>query len=105
VVRILVYQPALQGDDVRLLAAAKVERGTFTVEGERPDLVDTRRQVYSDRVGGFVRFEDDKEEWLRSLAGTFNSAQVAAVVARDTAHKELVAPKEFLARVVEPQHA
>lgn len=60
------------------------------------DLVDQGRPVFSLRLNKFVDVDDDPEEWLRSFAESFRSAQVAAVIVKDTAHKELVAPPEFL---------
>jgi hypothetical protein len=103
-VSVVVYKP-LQGNGYELLAEAIAERGKLTVEGPRADLVDQTRKVYSTRQRKFVRPEKDVEEWLRSFADSFKTAQVGAVITRGTKFRDLVAPDEFIAELTHRSRA
>jgi hypothetical protein len=102
-ISVLVYRP-LPGNGYELLAEAAVDRGKLTVEGPRADLVDESRKVYSTRLRRFVTPKKDVEEWLRSFADSFKTAQVGAVITRDSKHRELVAPEEVVAEIREASH-
>jgi hypothetical protein len=99
-ISILVYRPA-PGRGYELLAEAAVDRGKLSIEGPRADLVDQSRKVYSTRLKKFVTPKKDVEEWLRSYADSFNTAQIGALIARDSQHPKLVAPDELIAEVRE----
>jgi hypothetical protein len=96
VVSVLIFQSLPDGSGYDVLAEATVQRGKLQLHGRRADLVDTERRVYSSRRRRFVRFEKDAEEWLRSFAESFRTAQVGAAIARDTEFKDLEAPKAFV---------
>jgi hypothetical protein len=96
VIEVLVYRPLPQGTEFDVLAAAVIEDGALQLNGPRHDLIDTKREMYSSRLERFVAFDDDQEEWLRSFAESFRTAQVGAAIIRDTAHEELVAPAELV---------
>jgi hypothetical protein len=95
-ISVSVYQPSGGAGEYEVLAQAFVDRGSLRVEGRRRDLVDTERRVYSARRRRFVRAERDPEEWLRSYAEGFRTAQVAAAITRDSAHRDLIAPADLL---------
>jgi hypothetical protein len=97
-VTITIFQP-LAHDEVDFLASATVLRGKLDTEGPRADLIDTERRVFSSRRNGFLTIEDDPEEWLRSFAEGFRSAQVVAAIIKDTNHKELMAPADLITRL------
>ena len=101
VVSVSVFQPLPDG--VGFLASATVSRGKITTEGPRTDLIDISRPMFSSRRSSFIEFGDDREEWLRSFAESFRSAQVVAAIVKDTQHKELVAPREIIERLESAQ--
>lgn len=103
-VTVLVYKP-VPGNGFEVLAEASVDYGKLKVEGSRQDLVDQSRKVYSTRLRKFVTVEKDVEEWLRSFGDSFKSAQVGALITRDSKHKDLVAPAELVAQVHEATHS
>jgi hypothetical protein len=93
---VLIFQSLPNGSGYEVLAEATVQRGKLELGGRRDDLVDTDRRVYSSRKKRLVRFDRDPEEWLRSFAESFRTAQVGAAITRDTEFKELQAPKAFV---------
>jgi hypothetical protein len=95
-ISVVVYQPLPGRDQFKVLAEATVDRGRLHVEGRRADLVDTSRRVYSERSKRFVKCERDPEEWLRSFAQSFRTAQVGAAITRDSSHRELISPSELI---------
>jgi hypothetical protein len=102
VVSVSVFQP-LPGDGIGFLVSATVARGKIRTEGPRADLIDTSRPMFSSRRSSFIEFGEDREEWLRSFAESFRSAQVVAAIIKDTQHKELVAPPEIIERIESAQ--
>ena len=99
-VSVLVYRslPSSGGYDV--LAEATVERGKLKSGGRRSDLVDDTRQVYSERLDKMITYDTDPEEWLRAFAQSFRTAQVGAVITKDTVHRDLVAPKDLIEQLL-----
>jgi hypothetical protein len=95
-ISVFVYQPLPEGDRFLVLAEASVDRGKLRVDGRRPDLVDESRRVFSSRKRKFVRSDRDPEEWLRSFAESFRTAQVAAAITRDSSYRDLVAPRDVI---------
>jgi hypothetical protein len=53
------------------------------ITGHEPQVVDLERVVLSALTGKAIRWEDDPEEWTRSLAGSYRSAYLLAEVAHD----------------------
>jgi hypothetical protein len=104
VVSVTVFQP-LPGDGVGFLASVTVQRGKIELDGPRQDLIDRTRAMYSTRRRGFVAIDDDPEEWVRSFADSFRSAQVVAAIIKDTTHKELIAPAEVIQQLEDAQLA
>jgi hypothetical protein len=104
-ISILVYRPLPHGQGIDVLAEAEIRRGKLQVEGRRGDLVDESRSVYSSRLKRRVRVDDDPEEWLRSFAESFRTAQVVATITRDSAHPELQAPRQFVEELQAAAHA
>jgi hypothetical protein len=96
VVTVLVFQSLPNGSGYEVLAEASIQRGKLHLDGPRKDLVDTERRVYSSRRKRLVPFDKDPEEWLRSFAESFRTAQVGAAITRDTEYKDLEAPKAFV---------
>jgi hypothetical protein len=96
VVSVLVYRSLPNSGGYDILAEATVERGKLKSTGRRADLVDQKRLVYSERIEKMVAYEADPEEWLRSFAQSFRTAQVGAVITKDTGQRDLVAPKDLI---------
>jgi hypothetical protein len=59
------------------------ERAKPLVEGREPQVVDVDRIVLSVSTGEAIRWEDDPEEWTRSLPGTYRSPYLLAEIVHD----------------------
>jgi hypothetical protein len=105
VVSILIFRSLPGEETYAALAEATVEDGALTARGPRADLLDTQRAVYSQRVDEMVEFDEDAEEWLRSFAEGFRTAQVGALIVADNDHPELVAPRETIDAIRQPLSA
>jgi hypothetical protein len=53
------------------------------IAGIKPRVVDLERVVLSVCTGKAIRWEDDPEEWTRSLTGSYRSAYLLARIAHD----------------------
>lgn len=53
------------------------------IEGREPQVVDLERVVLSISTGEAIRWEDDPEEWARSLAGSYRSPYLLAEIVHD----------------------
>jgi hypothetical protein len=53
------------------------------IAGHEPQVVDLKRVVLSGSTGKAIRWEDDPEEWARSLTGSYRSAYLLAEIAHD----------------------
>ena len=53
------------------------------IEGAEPQVVDLERVVLSLRTGEAIRWEDDPEEWARSLSGSYRSPYLLAEIVHD----------------------
>jgi hypothetical protein len=53
------------------------------IAGREPQVADLERVVLSVCTGKAIRWEDDPEEWARSLTGSYRSAYLLAEVAHD----------------------
>ena len=53
------------------------------IAGHEPQVVDLERVVLSVCTGKAIRWEDDPEEWTRSLTGSYRSAYLLAKIAHD----------------------
>jgi hypothetical protein len=53
------------------------------IAGHEPQVADLERVVLSVCTGKAIRWEDDPEEWARSLTGSYRSAYLLAEVAHD----------------------
>lgn len=104
-ISVFVCRPLPNGAGLDVLAEAEVRRGKLHVRGRRADLVDDSRRLYSSRLKKRVRASDDPEEWLRSFAESFRTAQVVAVIAKDSAHPQLQAPAELVEQLRTAAHA
>jgi hypothetical protein len=105
-ISVFVYRPLPNGNGIDVLAEVEVRRGKLqVVGGRRGDLVDDSRSVYSPRTRRQVSVDDDAEEWLRSFAESFRTAQVIATIVRDTSHPELEAPRQFVDELRGAAHA
>lgn len=65
--------------------AALTQRGHRQpqIEGHEPQVVDLERLVLSISTGEAIRWEDDPEEWARSLTGSHRSPYLLAEIAHD----------------------
>lgn len=66
----------------RPLVRLRVNRHDFQVEGDR-NVLDFDTPVVSLRTGDQVRFEDDHEEWARSLPTAYRTGDVIVNVLHD----------------------
>ncbi len=53
------------------------------IEGREPLLIDLERVVLSISTGEAIRWEDDPEEWARSLTGSYRSPYLLAEIVHD----------------------
>jgi hypothetical protein len=53
------------------------------IAGHEPHVVDLERVVLSAYTGKAIRWEDDPEEWARSLTSSYRSAYLLAEIADD----------------------
>jgi hypothetical protein len=53
------------------------------IEGREPQVVDLERLVLSVSTGEAIRWEDDPEEWARSLPGSYRSPYLLAEIVHD----------------------
>jgi hypothetical protein len=54
-----------------------------TIDGCEPQAVDLDRLVLSLHTGRAIRWDDDPEEWARSLTSSYRSGYLLAEIARD----------------------
>jgi hypothetical protein len=66
----------------RPLVRLRVDRDDFQVAGDQ-NVLDFDMPVVSLRTGGQVRFEDDHEEWARSLPTAYRTGDVIVNVLHD----------------------
>ena len=53
------------------------------IAGHEPQVVDLERVVLGVCTGNAIRWEDDPEEWARSLTGSYRSVYLLAEIAHD----------------------
>jgi hypothetical protein len=53
------------------------------IEGREPHVVDLERVMLSLSTGEAIRWEDDPEEWARSLTGSYRSPYLLAEIVHD----------------------
>lgn len=53
------------------------------IEGSEPQVVDLERMVLSVNTGHAISWEDDPEEWARSLAGSYRNPYLLAEIVHD----------------------
>lgn len=72
------------GDEVTWepLAQLRVDGGDYDIADDH-GVIDLRMPLVSLRTGGEVRFEDDHEEWARSLPTAFRTGDLIVRVLRD----------------------
>lgn len=65
--------------------ATLTQRGRVkpNIEGREPQVVDFERIVLSVNTGKPIRWEDDPEEWARSLADSYRSPYLLAEIVHD----------------------
>lgn len=71
-----------QDPEWRPLVRLRVDRHDFQVEGDR-NVLDFDMPVVSLRTGDQVRFEDDYEEWARSLRAAYRTGDIIVNVLHD----------------------
>lgn len=71
------------------------------IEGAEPQVVDLERVVLSIRTGEAIRWEDDPEEWARSLSDSYRSPYLLAeIVHDDSADRSEIGQRDASERLV-----
>jgi hypothetical protein len=59
------------------------DREVPKIDGREPQVVDLDRMVLSLSIGRAIRWDEDPEEWARSLVGPYRTGYLLAEIARD----------------------
>ena len=83
-VRVELCRPVKTEEGVEVVALLQVREGQIEeLEGPLAHLLDLRMPVMGLTAGRSVRFNDDPEEWARSLVGAFRAPDLFARVVAD----------------------
>jgi hypothetical protein len=83
-VKVELCRPVRTEDGVEVVAQLVVREGQIEqLDGALAHLIDLGMPVMGISEGKIVRFNDDPEEWARSLIGTFRAPDLFARVAAD----------------------
>jgi hypothetical protein len=80
--------------------AALTQRGRDApkIEGREPQVVDLQRMVLSIATGRTISWEDDPEEWARSLASSYRTPYLLAEIVHDDHPAPELAGKRLVVR-------
>jgi hypothetical protein len=76
-------RPTWDGDDVAVVAVLTVKGRDAKVEGAMAGVIDLTMPVMSLNHARSLRFDEDPEEWARSLPGSYRAPDLFARVVAD----------------------
>ena len=86
------------GQSQRVATLTQRGRDAPKIEGHQPQVVDLQRMVLSIATGQTISWNDDPEEWARSLVGSYRTPYLLAEVVHDDHPAPDIAGEQLVVR-------